>query len=148
MKKIYVIFLILLISSCGRGVPQKYVFDRGDTENNFSNSDDQFSGLMCAVQSLFFTKEVVIGMHDEDDIRIKDFDINKDNPTPASIALYADKIVWTDSGAESKITDNEIHIRAADDSVLKFRVVINENNLILESNPDGLICSFPFKKTD
>jgi hypothetical protein len=106
------------------------------------------NGLMdeigCAISSAFFLKEMLNAAKSN-----KKLDWSKmKNSTPTTIELFKDKIVWNDWGQETKINDNKVSLKGADNNTLELELIINENNINFRLKDKKLNCLFPFKKSN
>ena len=142
------IILLLLLVGCGETEKsQKYIFDANDMKKNikkYTVSKGPMDEFGCGMSSLLFSKEMLNALKSN-----KKPDITKmKNTTPTTIELFKDKIVWSDLDQETKINDNKVSLKGADNKMLKLELIINENNINFRLKDKKLNCLFPFKKSN
>ena len=126
-------------------ISQKYVFDYNDMTENIEKyvvSDDKFAGgMVCGIMAQVFLKETLNAVKSKDE-GFEFFQLEA--PTPTTIEVFKDKIVWDDLGHESKINDNMISLPGFK-GALELELIKNEENINFKNIPEGS-CLFPFKK--
>ena len=142
------IILLLLLVGCGETEKsQKYIFDRNDMNKNikkYTVSNGLMDEIGCVISSAFFLKEMLNAAKSN-----KKLDWSKmKNSTPTTIELFKDKIVWNDWGQETKINDNKVSLKGADNNTLELELIMNENNINFRLKDKKLNCLFPFKKSN
>ena len=130
-------------------ISQKYVFDYNDMTENIEKyvvSDDKFGGgMVCGIMAQVFLKETLNAFKSKDEV-FEFFQLEA--PTPTTIEVFKDKIVWDDLGHESKINDNMISLPGFNGEALELELIKNEENINFKNIPEGeeTSCLIPFKK--
>ena len=144
LKLINIIFLSLLLLSCGSEQPTKYTFDGDATELIVSKMEDS-EAMTCGFTGIMFGKEVLQSIADgtfsEDDI----FNYLSEDLTPTTVTLYKDKLVWDDLKQETKIKDGKV-VMAANNQENAFEIKEEGDKLFLIADFDGIICKNVFSK--
>ena len=145
-KLINIIFLSLLLISCGSEQPTKYTFDGEATELIVSKMEGM-EGMTCGISGIMFSKEVlgqiVDGTFDEDNF----LNLFSEDLTPTTVTLYKDKLVWDDLKQESKIKDGKV-VMAANDQENAYEIKEDGDKLFLTADFDGIICKNVFSKVN
>ena len=111
----------------------------------YTVSKEPMAEFSCAMTSIVFSKEILNALKSN-----KEPDMSKlatADPTPTTIELFKDKIVWNDLGQETKIKDNIVSLKGIGGKTFKLKLIKNEDNINFKFEEDKLICLFPFKKS-